>query len=70
MKKFKKSPFTEALGIHLANAAIAELKGDTTTLSAVLPEIEQSLAKSIDQSRVPTIRTWLSEWKDVVTTSP
>ncbi len=55
-------------GLIPPNAAIAELKGDTTALAAELPGIEKSLVKSIDQSRVPTIRTWLSEWKDAAST--
>ncbi|MFT6000810.1 MAG: hypothetical protein ACI81P_003275 [Neolewinella sp.] len=68
LEQVTKSPLTDALSVHLANAAIAELKGDTTALAAELPGIEKSLVKSIDQSRVPTIRTWLSEWKDAAST--
>lgn len=63
MEKHTKSPLTEALSIHLAEAAVAELNGDTDALAAQLPGIESSLARSMDQSRVPTIREWLSGWE-------
>jgi hypothetical protein len=69
MEKVTSSPMTEPLSAHLAKAAIAELKGDATALAAELPSIEKSLARSMDQSRIPTIRTWLSEWKDVAAMS-
>lgn len=61
------SPFTEALSIHLAKAAIADLRGDDAALASELPGIEQGLAKSMDQSRVPVIRNWLLEWKSKTT---
>lgn len=63
LNKVTKSPFTEVLGVHLANAAIAELRGDYVALSAELPGIEKGLPRSIDQSRVPEIRSWLAEWE-------
>ncbi|WP_020567332.1 M50 family metallopeptidase [Neolewinella persica] len=66
MEKVTSSPMTEPLSIHLANAAIAELKGDAEALATELPGIEKGLARSMDQSRVSTIRTWLSGWKDLV----
>jgi hypothetical protein len=67
MEKVTSSPMTEPLSVHLAKAAIAELKGDTAALAAELPGIEKDLARSMDQSQVPTIRMWLTGWKGMVT---
>jgi len=69
MEKVTTSPLTEPLSIHLAKAAIAELKGDVEGFTAELPGIEKGLARSMDQSRIPIIRQWVSEWKDAATTS-
>lgn len=67
MEEVTDSPFTEAVSVHLAKAAIAELKGDFAGLADELPGIEAGLAKYMDQSRVPVIRNWLQEWKNSVT---
>ncbi|MEM6770807.1 MAG: hypothetical protein AAF597_09510, partial [Bacteroidota bacterium] len=66
--KFQPNPVVEPLSIALAQAAIAELKGDNEALQQALPIIEQGLSRTIDQSRVPTIKTWLKSWKDGIKT--
>lgn len=67
--QYTDGPFTEALSIHLAEAAIAALQEDKVTLAPLLPAIEAALPASVDQSRVPIIKNWLKHWEDVVATS-
>lgn len=62
-------PFTEALSVNLAEAAIASLRQDHEALTTLLPEIEAALPNSMDQSRVPQIKEWLKSWNDLVATS-
>ncbi|MEM9258304.1 MAG: hypothetical protein AAGA62_01590, partial [Bacteroidota bacterium] len=62
---FKENPFSEALSIHLAKAAQAELREDYAALAVELPGIEKGLARTIDQSRVPLIKEWLNEWRSM-----
>lgn len=66
MDKVVDSPFTEALSVHLAEAALAALRNDSAVLAKTLPAIEASLPSSMDQGRVPQIRAWLGEWRAVV----
>ncbi len=61
--RYEDSPFTEALSLPLTRATIANLRGDRAAVLAELPTIEAALPKSMDQSRVPVIRQWLTEWK-------
>jgi len=52
----------EPLGIHLAKAAIADLKGDHSALALEFPGIEKGLARTVDQSAVPRIKQWVKDW--------
>ncbi|MEM1358186.1 MAG: site-2 protease family protein, partial [Bacteroidota bacterium] len=63
--QFQENPFSEALSVHLAKAAQAELREDYVTLAAELPGIEKGLTRTIDQSRVPLINEWLKEWRSM-----
>lgn len=69
LTNYTESPFTEALSVHLAEAAIAVLKKDTEALASLLPVINSALPSSMDQSRVPLIKDWLKQWNDLVATS-
>jgi len=62
LAKFEPGPMVEPLGIHLANAAIADLKGDYSALAVELPGIEKGLPRTVDQSAVPQIRQWVKDW--------
>lgn len=61
--RYEDSPFTEALTMPLTRAAIAHVRGDQAAVLAEIPAIEAALPKTMDQSRVPVIRQWLTEWK-------
>lgn len=69
LDQYTESPFTEALSVHLAEAAIAALKNDKKALEPLLPLIEAALPRSMDQSRVPLIKNWLKHWNILVTTT-
>jgi len=61
--RYTESPFTEALSIPLSRAAIAHVRGDRAAVLAEIPAIEAALPKTMDQSRVPVVRQWITEWK-------
>jgi len=61
--KFVPNPMVEDMSIALAKAAIAELKDDRQAIIAEVPTIEKGLARTLDKSRVPTIKSWISAWK-------
>lgn len=66
LSAYAPGPITDRLGEPLATAAVAALEEDISTLSAQLPLIYQQLPTTMDQSRVPIIKTWLLEWESLV----
>lgn len=64
MAHFKPTPAVEPLSIHLAQAAIARLKGDTNKMLSELTAAEQYLDTTMNQTDVPNIQKRIAQWRN------